>query len=462
MEKRLPKGKIKTRELTKNEKFLLSLLGIVVFFWLIYRFILSPQWDKLENLSSQKIEYQTKVDEMNHILKRENEINKEWDALHKEKKDIVSRYFPKIDQAQIIYLLNHLVENDNLSVDNLNFNRPGYEDIGEFQVKNMEISLPYGGSYEGIIDVLNSLKNSPRKILVDSLTMDRNASNMLMGNISLKVYSLDGIADSEENVVYIDTDKDVLKETPFSAFSDYTESTTIDEDSEIVSEVNQYIEKTLIDFETMNNFFLPSSQLVKGNVNLSSNSKSKKYSLRLEYNILAVEDENRAYVDITKNNVVLKHPPESLGLWVYSYDYSPTTLGLGFKGQMGEDILISFAEGISWTGWKYVETSPPSDLSLYPLKLDNVYLEMPKNRDDFGVLLIDKLEALYLRNLDEDGTDRSIGDYIFHLVEKGESIDSISKMYYGTPNYKNEILKLNEMKSTDILPVGKVLVLKKR
>lgn len=462
MEKRLPKGKIKTRELTKNEKFLLSILGIVIFFWLVYRFALLPQWDRLEELKTQKIEYQGKIDEMNQILKKESQINKEWDILHKEKEDIVSRYFPRLDQAQIIYLLNHLVENENLSVDDLNFNRPGFEDIGEFQVKNMDISLPYGGKYEGIIDVLNSIKNSPRKILVESLTMDRNSSNMLMGNIALKVYSLDGIAESDKNIVYIDTVTEASKDSPFSPFSDYADSTITDEENEIINEVSPYIEKTLIDFETIYNYFLPSGELVKGNVSLSTNSKSKKYSLRLEYNIIAVEEENRAYVDITKHNITLKHPPESLGIWIYSYDYSPTTIGIGFKGQMGEDIYVPFAEGINWTGWKYVKATPPSDLSLYPLKLDNIYLEMPKNRDDFGILLLDKLEAIYLRNIDENGTDRSIGDYIFHVVEKGESIESISRLYYGTPNYKNEILRLNEMKASDVLPIGKVLVLKKR
>ena len=41
-------------------------------------------------------------------------------------------------------------------------------------------------------------------------------------------------------------------------------------------------------------------------------------------------------------------------------------------------------------------------------------------------------------------------------------MEKISMDYYGTKNYKNEIAKLNEMQSTDVLPVGKVLVLKNR
>src|SRR5690606_34991332 len=106
---------------------------------------------------------------------KENEINKEWEALNQEKKRIVSRYFPKLDQAQIIYLLNSLIEDEKISTMDLNFSRAEFEDIGGFQVKNMGISIPYSGSYEGVINVINRLKESPRKILLSNISMDTDA-----------------------------------------------------------------------------------------------------------------------------------------------------------------------------------------------------------------------------------------------------------------------------------------------
>jgi type IV pilus assembly protein PilO len=463
---KIMKKKLKTRELTKNEKFLLSILGIILVVWGSYRFIIAPQAHKLSTLNAQKLEYQEKIDEINFILRKEETINKEWDILHKEKEDIISRYFPKLDQAQIIYLLNDLVEKDSISAVDMNFNRPSYEDIGDFQVKNMDISVPYKGDYTGVVDIIRALKNSPRKILLDSLTIDRDNEGKLNGNICLRVYSLDGIADTDNDIVYIDTEKLEQKITPFSPYKDYTDSIietgTPSEEIVEIKEVNPYIEETLLDFENRNTFFLPSQDLVKGNVEQSTKSKSKKYALRFEYNIVAVEEENRGFIDITRSNINLKYPPNSIGLWVYSYDYSPATIGLNFKGQMGEDILVPISEGISWTGWKYIETTSPEDISLYPLKLEKIYLEIPKNREDYGVILIDKLQALYERNLDEDGKDVSIGNYTFHVVKEGDTIDKISNLYYGNTKYKNEILKLNELKASDELPIGKVLVLKKR
>lgn len=457
------KGRIKTRELTKNEKVLLSLLGIVILSWLVYRFIITPQTEKMKSLSEQKIEYQTKIDEMNDVLRRESNINKEWDMLHKEKEEIVSRYFPKLDQAQIIYLLNELVENEQLSVKDLNFNRPGYEDIGGFQVKSMDISLPYNGTYAGIMDIINSLKHSPRKMLVEGLSMDRDSTDGLNGNMSLRVYSLDGIAESDADVIYIDTAKDENKNTPFTPYKDFKDGQVSSvENIEEVVEIKPYVEETLLDFENQNSYFLPSQELVKGSVTQSTKAKSKKYSLRFEYDILAIEEENRAYIDITKNNITLKYPPNTIGMWVYSYNYSPATVGIAFRGQMGEDVFVPLTEGIGWTGWKYIEANPPEDLRLYPLNLERLYVEIPKDRDNYGVLLMDKLEAVYTRNIDEEGNDMSIGDFMFHVVKPGDTIEKISMEYYRNKNYKNEILNLNEMKSNDILPVGKVLVLKKR
>ena len=458
--KKIKLKKLKPRELTKNEKFLLSLLAIVLFFWLVFRLVLTPQLDKLSSLRQEKIEYQDKIIAMNETLRKEDEINKEWENLSREKESIISKYFPKLDQAQIIYLLNGLMDNENISTMDYNFSRGMFESIGDFQVKNMTVSIPYSGNYDGIIDLINRIKESPRKILLDNITVDKGEVEDLNGNMVLKIYSLEGIADSDEKVVHIRV-AEGNKDTPFSSFEGFPKD---EEGAEVEKkEPKPYVEETLLDFEVRNSYFLPSHSLVKGNVDLSQNAKSKKSSLRLEYNIIAIEEENRAYIDVSKSNINLKYPPNTIGLWVHSYDYSPVTIGIGLKGQLGEEIFLPFTEGIGWTGWKYVELSPPTDVSLYPLELDKLYLELPKDRDDLGVILLDKLEAVYSRNFDEEGNNATLtSEYFYHLVEDGDTISNISMKYYGTGSYKDEILKLNDMKSEDVLRAGKILILRKR
>lgn len=471
--------KKKVGELTKNERALLSLLGIIIIVWFAYRSIIIPQKDKLIALNKQKLEYRKKINEINSTLKNESSLNQEWETLHREKEQILSKYFPRLDQAQIIYLLNDLIDHEDVSIIDLSFSRPTYEELEGLQIKSMDISLPYNGTYEGIIDIVNSIKRSERKILVDSLSMDRNKGELLSGTISLKIYSLEGIADRDDDIIYIDTTVGGNKPTPFSEYDDYSieqeleveilhdESLLVDENLMDIrnntdkTKVNPYIEEILLDFESNNNYFLASQPFVKGKIMQSTNSKSKQYSLRFEYDILAIGKENRAYLDISRNQIILKYPPNSMGMWIYSYDYSPITVGIGFNGQMGGEEFVPLTEGIGWKGWKYLELNPPTNLNIYPLKVDKIYIEMPQDREEFGVILMDKLEAIYTRNLDDGGSNKGTTDYMFHVVDTGDTIEKISMKYYGTIDYGNEILRLNEMKSGDILDCGRVLVLKK-
>lgn len=493
--------KMKVRQLTKNEKVLLSILGVLIMVVGAYNFVIEPQAEKISFLNEEEMRYQAKIDEIHAIIKSEKKINEDWYYLNRDKDKIVAQYFPEIDQPQIIYLLNDLIGYKEVSAEDLYFTRTNYETLGGLEVENMGVSLPYSGEYTGVVDIVNSINESKRKILIENISMDKSEDGLLEGNINLKVYSLAGIAEgNKKHTIEIDTSVEENKLTPFSPYDGYIareEGETdfdLDENSELdffpyedfdigeggesaasssggkdgtKGSISSSLVKSdpgeiLLDFESRNNYFLPSQSLVKGNVSRSTNSKSKQYSLRLEYNILAMDDINRAYVDISKNEIEFKYPPKSIGLWVYSYDYSPVTVGAGFKGQMGEEEYISFTEGIDWTGWKYLELSPSGDINQYPLKLDKLYLEIPKNRDDFGVILMDKLEAIYPENTSEDELGIKIGDYIFHVVSRGETIEGISRAYYGNVGFKNEIMGLNEMKPGDILPVGKILVLKKR
>lgn len=466
------KRKINTRPLTKSEKILISLLALVILVWASNRFIFQPQAAKLTELETAERDYEMQIIDMNNTLKSEEKINKEWEILHEERDQILAQYFPTLDQSQIIYLLNDLTKNENINIDDLSFSRPSNELLGEVDVRKMEISIPFDGNYDGIIDVINSLGASPRRILVNNLSLDRSDADHLSGNMSLKVYSLEGIAETDPNVIFVDTADNSGANTPFKAYGDFYEPSSGDispngdhvgEEGDAMAspDVKEGMRKQLLhEFDYGSYTFIPSGPMVKGNVTPSTIRKSGKYAMRLEYNILALEDENRAYVDLSSTELNLKIPPDTIGTWVYSYGYSPGTLGMRLKTQSGEYIEVKMAEGITWMGWSYLETSLPADLKLYPLELDKLYYELPFDRDDFGILLIDKMEAFY--RLNEETTVNNQETFLFYVVELGDSVTKISESIYGTDKYKNEIMELNEIKPGELLPVGKVLVLRRR
>lgn len=454
---------MKMRKFTKNEKVLLTLLGIIIIFWAAFRFVITPQASKLQILMDKRYEYEEKISYMNNILKDEKNIDEKWNRLYREKDMITNKYFSNLDQPEIIYLLNEILDNEELDVLDINFNRPSEEQINDLMVKTMNITIPYRSSYEGLIQTIKGVDLSPKKILISDLIMDKVEDNQLAGNISLKIYSLEGIVETGEDFSYIDIVSDSDKFNPFRPFDNYKEvdeglvGDSIDNVNSIsgeVSSLDEYNKEILEDFESEGLYFMPSNQNIKGSVSKSTNSKSKKYSLRFEYNIVALADENRAYIDLTDKNIMLKYPPLSIGLWVYSYNYSPATLGIRLKGQAGEKVDVELAKGISWVGWEYIEIKPPEDLSLYPLQLDRIYLELNYNRDDYGVLLFDKLEANYPKD-----NNKTKERFTFYIVEKGDTLDKISIKNYGTTKKKNLIVKCNEINTDKDIKEGKILVI---
>lgn len=461
------------RSLTKNEKILFTILGVILFFWTSFRFIFEPQAAKIQSLEREKKQYSLLIEEQNRILRNEKQIKDEWETLNNEREKIISKYFPTLDQAQILYLLNDLTEDERVNIHDLGFTRPYKETKNDMEVEKMDINIPFNGTYDGIMDILRSVRNSPRSMIIDGLSIDREDSNNLAGHMNIKIYSLKDLVETDEDVIFVDVAEGNHNSTPFVPYEDYREPSNIEEIEESTQEeLNIYAEskdnnvedkvdkrkgQILYDFENRIYEFIPSNSMIYGNVLPSTMSKSGKFSLRLEYNILALEDENRAYVDLSSNNIVLKIPPISIGMWVYSYGYSPGTLGIRLRGQAGEEIDINLVEGITWTGWSYIEANLPNNMNLYPLKIDKIFYELPYEREDFGVLLFDKLEAFYSDNGDTSGAQNQ-----FYIVKAGENITEISRKIYGTPAYKNEIMELNGIKPGDILPVGKILVIKSR
>ena len=159
---------------------------------------------------------------------------------------------------------------------------------------------------------------------------------------------------------------------------------------------------------------MPSHVDIGGRISKSSNSKEGKYSLRLEYNILGLEKENRAFVDLTDENIKIDYPPDSVGMWVYSYGYSPVTVGIRFSTQDGEKIYTNISNGIGWTGWKYVEAKPPSDLKVYPLKIDRIYVELNENKNHKLVI-----EAMHRSNRE---------DFKYVICGEGKNRNKIEKL----------------------------------
>lgn len=479
MDQMLSKIKMK-RPLTKTEKVLIFILALLITILVAFKLIIIPQVSKYEKLIEQKQKYEDQIFQMNTLLKNEKRIDREHMNLDIEKTILGNKYFSTIDQPQIINLLNDILNDEQIDTLNIHFNRPNEEQIGDLMVKTMNLTLPYRGDFECLIRIIEGIDSSPKKISVSNLIMDRNIDGKLAGNITLKIYAIEGLRENLDEPSKLTRSIDEDKPNPFKAFAGYDEKanndleditedfsgfpaedpiqdigrSTLEPIDEKVSKESDN-RKILEDFEGGDIYFIPSHRNIRGSISKSNNSKSNKHSLRLEYDILALEEENRAYIDLTDKDIVLRHPPSSIGLWVYSYSYSPATIGYRLKDQEGKKIDVELLRGIKWTGWQYIEAAPPQDISLYPLQLDRLYLELNQYKDDYGIILVDGLEAKYPK------ATKDMEEYSFYIVEPGDTLNKISIKNYGNSRKVDLIMKYNEIKSNKDIRTGKILVIPK-
>ncbi len=289
---------------------------------------------------------------------------------------MTSSFFPYIDQAEIIFLLNELIEGDSLDVLDIRFSEPKEESIDDFSFPTIDIYMPFRASYQGLIETLKRMKESPKRILITDLIVDSIDTDMLRGNLSMRIYALDRYQKMNNDDLHLEYRASIDKDNPFFPLVEANHQEQLSENDGHVE--NQHKELSsldkeesfnrviLEDFESGNFYFIPSHKYIKGGSYKSTNAKSNSYSIRFEYHILALEDENRAYLDLSDRNISLGYPPETIGLWAHSFGYSPATLGIRMKGQAGEIYDVEIIRGISWIGWNYIDFKPPLDLRLYP------------------------------------------------------------------------------------------------
>ncbi len=390
--------KLKIKKFTNREENLILISILIVLTIIVFKFIIKSQKNKIITLNKERILLEEKINNINFILKSDENISKKLIELNEENKKITSKYFPELDQAQIIYILSEIIENENITILDLNFHKPVFEEIGGLELKSMMVKLPFIGEYEELIKIINAIKKSPRKIEIDSLYINKDG-RLLNGTISLKLYSFEGLIDTKEEVVYIDKIINKNKVRPFSKDEDFpkkeeTYELKEDLDKEIVSEKIKDLEEEKAE---------------------SENSKNK------------IKELVRKELELEKNNYLLS---------------SPSLLERKIEEVNKDSIKPKYNKiGID--------------------DKNRVYIDLGKEKEELGMFFIDKLEIIYSKKADEDNSNYLIIEYIFHETIIGDTVEKISEKYYGNENQKQRILKNNEINENEVLLPGRILVLEK-
>jgi len=454
MELKLENNKPKSGlNISRKEKSLLLLLVAVIILWLFYKLIMTPQEAAIEQLKGEKANCMQEKAKIQEILAKENMINSELEAVKAEYGKAVQKYYYGVDQPELMHMVNGIIDSSKLEIPSISFEMPEEAALEGIDAKLSGVALAYEGSFSDLENLLSILRHSPKRLLIEQLSLNRKASDALDGQLTLKAIAYKGVEDKKEGYFYSNAYSGQGKADPFEAFKGYVEV------AEGTGEGEDGEKRALLsDLESDAVYYMPAGSGVTGTVERIAGGKYGKTSIRAEYYISTGYQPERAYVVLDDQNINMKYPPASVGVWAYSYGYSPATVGMRFQNLDGEKIDIKLSEGVNWIGWKYISAAPPQDVKLYPLKLDRLYVELGPNKDDYGVLLFDRLEAGYPEGGENAAAPES---FEFYVVQPGDTLIGISERFYGSRSQYTRIMRDNGLSAGEQLEAGKVLVIRK-
>ena len=223
--------KTSLREFTNKERMLITLLAIVILFWLSFKFIIDPQILKISTLEAQRDAYNLEIQENNRILKNKDTILDEKNSLFIEKINIERDFFNTLNQPQIIYVLNELLLESNIEMDSINFSKPFMETLKDQEIQKMDIAMPFQGTFVSLNEIIKSLEEEPRKIVINNIDIQKGEETEIVGTINLGVYSLSGIIEGgDENLPIETTDDNMVN--PFIPYEGYVDPNELIEELE--------------------------------------------------------------------------------------------------------------------------------------------------------------------------------------------------------------------------------------
>lgn len=113
-------------------------------------------------------------------------------------------------------------------------------------------------------------------------------------------------------------------------------------------------------------------------------------SARLDYVFKEAPETQAAYLLLGENGINIPEGTETIGLWAYSQRFTKSWLRAEVTDAKGEKKYVMFSEGISWTGWKYVEGNVEKIAK--PARVTRLYVVNPKPLNEEGHIYLDDLQ----------------------------------------------------------------------
>lgn len=205
---------------------------------------------------------------------------------------------------------------------------------------------------------------------------------------------------------------------------------TVERDKMTTETVIKPVENKVVqDFEKKNISFSSYPSWVPGGakiVNEHFNSGSS--SARLDYVFKDAPETQAAYLMLEGKGISIPEGTETIGLWAYSQRFTKSWLRAEVMDANGKKNYVMFAEGISWTGWRYVEGNVAHIAK--PARVTRLYVVNPSPINEEGHIYLDDLQFNIKTNTSAD---------FANLPKDTEPVDNLNQakiFEQGENNYR--------------------------
>ena len=177
--------------LNKREKKLLLILVLFLLIVFSYIFIIEPQRQRIDELNSQIITNENRIDEINKAKKNIIVLEEKYELLTNQIHVHLNGFFGMIEQEDIIIVFDNLISKSNVDVKDISFSEFQEEILNSLTYYSMNIHLPIKGTYKDVRELLTSIENYNDKILIKSLNLSSLGNDSIVSaELSLKVMKI--------------------------------------------------------------------------------------------------------------------------------------------------------------------------------------------------------------------------------------------------------------------------------
>jgi len=405
--------------ISRRDKYLLVLLGVIAVFAAYYFLLMMPQENKIEALDTEFASKQAQKSQVDMKIISERNLDKEIEELKSTISTTANRYYSSLTQEDMLATLSMFSEGLPLNLTDMAFtdNASQQENVVSYLT-----SVGFVGDYDSVLAYISKLRNYDKKIILKELTLSNTFADGLKGNMVMEFNAMPMIAAYTEPAVklvkaQINT-RDVLV-SPFVPYAGFeTVQETLPEDLPVdvgmgnypeypqnpeypnetsePSDIEISVPKTQIfGFEDENSFFVANNPDISGLVMRNKTKMVGDYSTEVNFNFVTGRELSEANVVFDTNPVMLDKQVDTLGLWVYAFETSNHAIGVVIIDSKGKEYRVELAESVDFTQWQEIEAALPVEIT-YPCMIQRIYIE-GKGYDQklTGKYLFDQLQVSY-------------------------------------------------------------------